>query len=580
MKIRKRKLKWNMIVMLTICWFVPLILLSIAMLVFVDTKISKQLENTIVTSADKAIEICQMRIEEAIKSSQKASYLPTVKESYLAYKEGGAKHRLSHDITLFMDQQYRYNSDLNMTAIYFTEYPDEIYYCYNNGNKKGTWAAVQAFNNYAREKTQEKAKGIDTSVAFMNIEGRLYLIRNIVDSSFHPIAVIIMDLNVDSIFGSLDSIWCYMEADVFIDGESMRNIYEEDPCKDIIKERIMKRADYHHSSKGSYVYKRVESSRHKFAYAVTLDSWEIISEMDTIKYMFYLFLAFMIPLVIMVFWFFHKRVNVPISELNKACKEIEQEKYGYQIEITKKDEEFYYLDEAFNSMSNKLKYQFEKIYMEELALKDANIMALQSQINPHFLNNTLEIINWEARMTGNYKVSGMIEALSTMLEATMNRKSEPLITLSEEISYVEAYLHIIAHRYGDNFEAEKEYDENLMRIKVPRLIIQPIIENAVEHGMDIRHKGKIKIIVRREEDKLYIEVIDNGKLSEEDKKKIRILLNEDSTSGTQSLSLGIRNVNKRLKIIYGEDCGLTIKSNKDGFTVSTIMVKIDKAEEQ
>lgn len=582
MKIRKKKrqLKWSMIVMLTICWFIPLILLSIAMLVFVDIKISNQLKNTIVTSTDKAIEICQLRIEEAIKSSQKASYLPTVKESYLDYKAGGPIFRLSHDVNLFMDQQYRYNSDLNMTAIYFTDNPDDVFYCYNNGNKKGTWSAVQAFKNNAMKKAQEKAKEIDTSVAFMNIDGRVYLIRNIMDSKFQPFAVIIMDLNVDSIFGSLDSIWCYKEGDVFIDGESMRGLYEEDPCKDLFPERIMEHGDYHHSSKGSYIYKKVESNRHKFAYAITLDSWEIISEMDTIKYMFYLFLAFMIPLVIMVFWFFHKRVNVPISELNRACKEIEQEKYGYQIDTAKQDEEFYYLDEAFNSMSNKLKYQFEKIYMEELALKDARIMALQSQINPHFLNNTLEIINWEARMTGNYKVSGMIEALSTMLEATMNRKSEPLITLSEEISYVEAYLHIIAHRFGENFEVEKEFDESLMRIKVPRLIIQPIIENAVEHGMDIRQKGKIKITTRREGNMIYIEVLDNGKLSNQDREKIDKLLNEDGTNEIRYLSLGIRNVNKRLKIIYGEDCGLTIKSNKDNFTVSTIMVKIDKEGEQ
>lgn len=88
---------------------------------------------------------------------------------------------------------------------------------------------------------------------------------------------------------------------------------------------------------------------------------------------------------------------------------IEEGKFGYQIEMKGNSKEFAYLTDAFNSMSAKLKYQFETIYSEELALKDARIMALQSQINPHFLNNTLEIINWEARINENYKVSQMIE---------------------------------------------------------------------------------------------------------------------------------------------------------------------------
>ena len=133
---------------------------------------------------------------------------------------------------------------------------------------------------------------------------------------------------------------------------------------------------------------------------------------------------------------------------------------------------------------------------------------------------------------------------------------------------------------GDNFQVEKEIDESLLRVKVPRLIIQPIVENAVEHGMDIRRKGTIKLTVRREGQMLLIEVMDNGRLTEEARKKIDQLLHTESTTGTSSLSLGIRNVNKRLKIIYGQECGLAIKSNKEEHTVSTIMVKIDNEGEQ
>lgn len=576
---KRRQLKWSMLTMLAVGWFIPLVILSAIIFFMVDKQINNQVEKTIVASADKVVEICQMRINDVIVASKLSSYLPMVRSSYNDYLASGERWKLKQEVEIFMSQQYRYNSYINMTALYFTKEPDNMYYCYSNNNTV-TYAAVKAYEENAIEAVQAKAPELDTDIAFMNIEGRVYLVRNMMDSKFHAYAVIVMELNMQKIMEGLDGIWAYKGGDIFVDGISMLDLYESDPYIDRFPQRIMNQSYYERSRSEAYVYKKVESSRHCFSYIVLLDSSAIISEMDTIKYMFYLLLAFMIPLIIVIFWFFHKHVNMPIRALRQAHKEIEKENYGYQIDVGDSDEEFYDLGNAFNSMSSTLKYQFEKNYLEELALRDANIMALQSQINPHFLNNTLEIINWESRLTGNYKVSNMIEALSTMLEATMNRKKEQLITLAEELSYVDAYLYIIAQRYGDNFQVEKEIDESLLHIKVPRLIIQPIIENAVEHGMDIRNKGKVKLIIRREGGMLFIEVIDNGVLTEDSKKKIHSLLHTESTSGTTSLSLGIRNVNKRLKIIYGPECGLTIKSNNEKHTVSTIIVKIDNEGEQ
>ena len=575
--IKRRQLKWSMIAMLAVCWFIPLMILSVTVFFIVEANINKQLENTIVTSADRVVEICQMKIDDVIVASKASSYISTIKKSYAEYLKDGNKYSLNQEVTLFMSQQYRYNTNLNLTALYFTSDPEDIYYCYINNNTV-TYSAVQAFKDNAKDIIQKHAPSIDTDVSFMNIGGRVYLIRNIMDSSFHPYAVIVMELNMENILSNLDGVWAFKEGDLFVDGVSLINPQKEDPCYNDFPERIMKKSHYEHNMAQDYVYKKVERNRHFFSYMVYLDSSAIISEMDTIKYVFYLLLVFMVPLIIVVFWFFHSRVNMPIRVLRKAYKEIEKENYGYQINVDTSDEEFYELGNAFNSMSDTLKNQFEKNYLEELALKDANIMALQSQINPHFLNNTLEIINWEARLTGNYKVSNMIGALSTMLEATMDRKKEQLIPLAEEFSYVEAYLYIIGQRFGDNFSVEKEIDESLLSEKVPRLIIQPIVENAVEHGMDIRRRGKIKITIRKENEMLFIEVMDNGHLTGESKEKIDKLLSADNTEETSSLSLGIRNVNKRLKIIYGPECGLTIKSNKENHTVSTIMVKINKEQ--
>lgn len=563
--------------MLTMCWFIPLIVLSFAMLFFVYGKMSRQLQNTIVTSADQAIDMCQIRLNEAMAASKDSSYLPEIKDSYAAYLADGDVKELNRDVNLFLQQHYRYNSDFRMTVLYFLDNPDNLFYTYQSPQE--TYAIVRYFQKNVQEQMIAMSEELDTDIAFVSDGDRSYMVRNIVNGKFEPIAMIVMELDTEHMFGSLKSIWGYRSGQVYIDDSSMLEGESENPMSDSTV-RMMKNAKYFPKGDRSCVYKRLEAGRHRIDYMVMLDPEALTEEIFLVRSIIGLLFLFMIPLVIIVFVFFNRHVNRPVAALRKGCKEMGKEHYSYRIEEQEQDEEFYELHAAFNGMADKLQYQFEKIYLEELALKDANIMALQSQINPHFLNNTLEIINWEARMNGNLKVSSMIEALSTMLEATMNRAKVQLILLSEELSYVDAYLYIISQRFGDNFECKKQIDENLLSVKVPRLIIQPIIENAVEHGMNFHEKGRVELNVYRDQNRLCIEVMDNGVLTGKDKDKIRQLLSDQNVQDQPSLSIGIRNVNKRLKIMYGEEYGLTILSNAQGYTVSTITVKIEQEGNQ
>lgn len=574
---KRRQLKWSMMAMLTMCWFIPLIVLSFAMLFFVYGRMSRQLQNTIVTSADQAIDMCQIRLNEAMAASKDSSYLPEIKDSYAAYLADGDVKELNRDVNLFLQQHYRYNSDFRMTVLYFLDNPDNLFYTYQSPQE--TYAIVRYFQKNVQEQMIAMSEELDTDIAFVSDGNRSYMVRNIVNGKFEPIAMIVMELDTEHMFGSLKSIWGYRSGQVYIDDSSMLEGESENPMGDSTV-RMMKNAKYFPKGDRSCVYKRLEAGRHRIDYMVMLDPEALTEEIFLVRSIIGLLFLFMIPLVIIVFVFFNRHVNRPVAALRKGCKEMGKEHYSYRIEEQEQDEEFYELHAAFNGMADKLQYQFEKIYLEELALKDANIMALQSQINPHFLNNTLEIINWEARMNGNLKVSSMIEALSTMLEATMNRAKVQLILLSEELSYVDAYLYIISQRFGDNFECKKQIDENLLSVKVPRLIIQPIIENAVEHGMNFHEKGRVELNVYRDQNRLCIEVMDNGVLTGKDKDKIRQLLSDQNVQDQPSLSIGIRNVNKRLKIMYGEEYGLTILSNAQGYTVSTITVKIEQEGNQ
>ena len=580
---QKRELRWSMIFMLLLCWLLPLMLLSFALFTTVSRGINSQIERTIVSSMDNAVEVYLMQVSDAVTASKNASYMPTVKDSWAQYQEEGNGVELYERVTLFLAQQYRYNEAFMCTMLYFTDMPENIFYTYAY-SLGGNYAGVSEFKENGREMVDACTRELDTNTVLLNVGNRIYLIRNLMNASYEPYAVILSEINKDVMFQGFESVWGYEDVELLSDGEVLLEAKDVEAFEKFRKRELEPARSgsiYQKIGDEHWVYRQVKQDGHQVTAIVKLDAKTIVDGMDAVKYVFALLMIFMLPLIVLVLLFFERCVTKPVNKLVRAAHEITERNYGHQIEQIDNSKEFAYLDEAFNRMSAELKHQFEQIYLEELALRDANIMALQSQINPHFLNNTLEIINWEARLNENEKVCGMIEALSTMLAATMNREKRQLVPLSEELSYVDAYLYIIKQRYGEKFQYDERIDESLLHVEVPRLIVQPIIENAVEHGMNAMRQGKVTLSVFKREEKLYIEIMDDGTLSNADRDKIEILLTDrEIKDSVGSTSLGIRNVNRRLKIIYGEECGLVIDTNDENHTISTLIISMNRQEEQ
>jgi sensor histidine kinase YesM len=297
-----------------------------------------------------------------------------------------------------------------------------------------------------------------------------------------PYAVIMIQLNVDQIFESLSSVWEFESYQVFCNDRELTAdngaSHDETPSR---------------GDGGVYLTSRdgrdmvvmpgtVEGNR--LVYAVTYNGKATRFEQRATVYIFVLNIVFMVPFLIVIIYFFNSKISRPIAELSAAAEQIAGGNYKIVVPENKSGGEISDLTKNFNQMSHQLNEQFNRIFVEEIALRDANIHALQSQINPHFLNNTLEIINWQVRMDGDEKASHMIEALSTMMEATLNREKKQEIPLSRELSYVDAYIYICKCRYGEKFMWSEDVQQDAMKCPVPRLIIQPIVENAVEHAID------------------------------------------------------------------------------------------------
>lgn len=563
--------------LLVMSWLLPLVLIGAVVFYVLSHQIERQSAEEMQRAMDTAAEICEGKLKDTIRASRNASYVPTIKESWEAYQKNGDSQELYENVYRFISTFYNYDENLCSSMVYFCEKPERLYISYS-GKIGADYESIRFFKQNAWENVRALAETIDTRIGFYHCMGHLYLVRNIVNHDFVPVAVIVLELDCEEIFQGLEGIAWHEDAFVWIDGENVtgRTVPEGWPADEVLE------ADVHNSvylERGtkSFVYRNRMLEGHKISYLVELDHDTIHSERVSMSVMLILAVLFTLPLMAFLVLFLYRHVNAPVLRLVEAFQKIEKGNFGCRIGQQEESEEFMYLTEAFNRMSEKLKTQFEQIYLEELALKDANIKALQSQINPHFLNNTLEIINWEARMDGNEKVSSMIEALSTMLEATLNRKKQPMIPLREELAYVDAYCCIIKQRFGEKICFEKELDESLLEILVPRLIIQPIIENAVEHGRS-GIQAKIVLNIFRDGNRLVIRVINDGVLTKEDRERIDQLL-DGRVEAERSVSLGIRNVNKRLKIIYGESFGLTIKNDNEGHTVSTLVVGLQAARE-
>lgn len=583
---RRKSLLWSMLFLLLFGWFLPLLLTNGIMSIMATRKVHTQIDRSVTSSMEKAAEIMELQLAESETASKNASYLNVIREAYLTYLEGGSRRDFQTTVFTFLEQQYMFHKNCQSVNLVFREYPDDIYYTYNNSTG-GTYRDITYFKTYVAEDLLEEMDDLDTRTELRSYDGRLYMIRNLVDSKFHPFAILAIELNEESLLESLKSVWGYENAAVYLDGTYALSMEGDDGLHygEAQQKQLAENGSFIEHASGRqnpYVYKRLKLYHSTLDCVVELDRSAIYAEITTIRYVYGILAVFALPLVFIIYNFLNKRVNRPVQDLIKVFDVVRAGEYGTQIENMANSEEFYHMEESFNYMSSQLKQQFDKIYMEEIALRDAKIMALQSQINPHFLNNTLEIINWEARLNGNMRVSQMIEALSTMLEVTMNRKADPYNTVAEEMEYVDAYLYIITQRYGEKFTCRKEIDESLLNYKIPRLIVQPIAENAIEHGMSITREGELVIrLYRKREDLLCIEIENNRPLSEEDQAKIHKLLKEEPNPQKEHrVSLGIRNVDQRLRMMYGPECGLFITNNKSNHTVSTILVKIDEGRQQ
>lgn len=284
----------------------------------------------------------------------------------------------------------------------------------------------------------------------------------------------------------------------------------------------------------------------------------------------YVLTAVILVIVALLFSRFMARsITLPIQKLRDSMKKVQEGDFSVSDVVVDSDNEIGSLTKSFDVMTHRIQELMEQNVHEQEEKRKSELKALQSQINPHFLYNTLDSIIWMAEGRKYEEVVLMTASLARLLRQSISNEDE-VVPIANEVEYAKGYLTIQKMRYKDKLEFQIDVDPSILHIPLIKLVLQPIIENAIYHGLKYKEsKGLLIIKGFMKDGNAVLQVIDDGVgMSEEtlahiyDRHKVNY----------HSNGVGVYNVQKRLKLYYGEDYGITYESAEDKGTTATITI--------
>ena len=290
---------------------------------------------------------------------------------------------------------------------------------------------------------------------------------------------------------------------------------------------------------------------------------------DGIKFRFFvLFVAdLFLFLLAMINAFISNKISNPIKLLDGRVREIESGNLNVEI-VPSGSYEVEHLGNSIKNMLSRIKVLMSDLVDEHNAKRKSEFDTLQSQINPHFLYNTLDIIVWMIENEKPDKAVSIVTALAKFFRISLS-KGKNIITVKDEVEHVRNYLMIQNMRFKNRFEYSIDVEDDILSYSSLKLMLQPLVENAIYHGMEFMDgDGKIEVRVFKENDSLYFTISDNGLGMSED--VVATLLSKDIIPSKKGSGIGVKNVNERIKLYFGNEYVLKVESEPDEGTKITI----------
>ena len=342
---------------------------------------------------------------------------------------------------------------------------------------------------------------------------------------------------------------------------------------------------YIQGDSGSFIYKNGKSKFMAVYKTSKVTSWKIVASipmkeiqghLDVIRTITLILTIVCILMVIMASIIITGRITKPITKLIKVMGTIEQGNFNEKL-YNNSTEEIEVLSSRMDLMIDRINALNHDIYSYQIKSRDASIKALQAQINPHLLYNSLQSIKAMAVYGKTSEISKMVTLLGNLLRYAIYN-SEELVAIADEVKHIREYLELQSFRYPGKFDYSIECSDELSQYKTLKLILQPIVENSVLHGLAEKENGIIQIKIEELDSIIQVQISDNGiGIEEEEVLRIMNYINNPEHQDT-SHSIGLKNVNERIQLKFGKPFGIQISSQENNGICIKVSIPIIKGE--
>ena len=551
----RQSLRAQIGLIMLLSYLIPVVLLGVFTGSFLMKKLENQTRSAVTSGAEQAWTLTNQNIERTLELARDATYDGELTDAWQKWNSesiGDAEFRRFCQI--YLERKYSREPLLSFVACFPVKDPKLKTYL-RGGALEGSGELQKLI-----ETVQIMGEELDTRCRFFRFENNIYLVRNLLNLRMERFGMLILGINEERLFQPLTELGREWDAEVAI---------RLDDCGDPEIDWKSAGTGLTDDRKEKLYYTRLSGGEENgLDLRLTMDRRKQYNEVYSFRMLLLVMALLLIPIMIMIGIYLSRRIVKPLTLLSAASRRIEEGKLGATVPLNGEDE-LGRLGRSFSQMSLRLKELIDKTYKEEIELKNAQILALQSRINPHFINNALEDINWQARIEGSESISSMVTSLSVLLNATMARQDRRLVTLREEMEVAEAYIYFIQQRFGTDLTVNREIDEKAMDGILPLLTIQPLLENAVEHGIAPAGGGIITIRCSLNDACMHVEIVNTGReTGKEDRERIEAALKGNPTGK----HLGLANIVNRLRLIYGESVTIRVDTDTPGQTTVSIII--------
>lgn len=407
--------------------------------------------------------------------------------------------------------------------------------------------------------------------------------RQIYDLNEHkPIGIVLYETNPKPVLDALDNVKLGEHSQVYLmsqDGRFVSSAEDQEP--DLTQLPSLQNSQN--------VVVEQTANRLLVASKLSFSGWWVLSitpnrdlNVELVEMKRYLFIVFSILVLVstLIASIVSRTISLPLKKVIREMKQVEIGNFRGMVNVSSY-QEINILVASFNRMVRRIEELIERVKLSSVSEKNAELHALQSQVNPHFLYNTLDMIYWMLDEEGNEQLGELVLSLSSMFRYSSHWEVDVEVTLREELEQIGHYLNIISIRLEGRLRIEINIDERWLEVRLPKMTVQPVIENAVKHGLEsLDRQGILKVSILEETGVLNIVVQDNGKGMDAEKLNALVeSLDRPTTKENGKMGIGLQNLHRRLQHMFGESYGLVIRSLPGEGTEVAIMLPIPQEGE-